>query len=292
MKNGKKLKTKYDSNSNKHQYCLLNISEITESNHYIEGIINAVKLLRENGIKTGIGMTILDDNIDDIKPIMELSDQLGANFFRAIPVVSIGKAKDINIDQDFYVKALIKVMEAAKDIQSVYFSTVLLPDDLTNLDKNILIECPVGKSTLSIDSIGDVKTCVLDNNIVGSIKKDTLSVLYKKILEKSLNEQEALQNDCLDCNARKLCKGGCQIERKLRNTKELERNPICMRAIWKNAHEKIIQTKELRKLINNMICLYNTHDYYKIPMCYRSSPLWWYPLDGNKKISMEAIRYE
>lgn len=246
---------------------------------------NSIRLLSKYRVKVGIGMVLMNDNLEDVKPIAELSQKLGANFFRAVPVMPIGKAKELMIDTEFYSSALVKVMEVAQDFQPKDFATLFLPDDLKRLEANVALECPGGDKIIAIDAYGYVKRCpiTLSKTDESVVEKD-FKLLYEEISNKTNLEKQAVMNSlnssCNKCNDIKSCKGGCLSERELRDTKHSDINPICLKNVWNMAFDKISVTPRLRRLVNNMMCVFNTQNIYKIPMCYRSSPLWWFNLGG------------
>lgn len=120
----------------------------------IPNILNRLKnniiLLRKNNVKVGVGITLMDDS-------------LGANFFRAVPIMPIGKAKGLDCDSEFYSKSLAEFMKVAQNFQSEYYSTIFLPDDLTCLSSEIILECPGGDKTIAIDSTRYTKRCPISN---------------------------------------------------------------------------------------------------------------------------------
>ena len=246
-------------------------------------IENSITVLRKNNIKVGIGMTLMDDNLEDIRSIAELSRKLGANFFRAVPVMPIGKSKDLKINNEFYSNALMKMMEVAQDLQSEYFTTLFLPDNLKELDSNIVLECPGGDQIIAIDAYGYVKRCPISTlKMNESVLEKDFKLLFEEIKNKTRLEKKAITNNaesnCNKCENCSACKGGCFAERELRNASETDVNPICVKSMWDITLDKVSVTPKLRRLINNMMCIYTTQSFHKMPMCHRSSPLWWFNL--------------
>ena len=67
----------------------------------VDKVIKVVKLLVNNKIRVGVGMTIMPDNLHEIESVATLAKEIGADFFRAVPVVPIGRAQEITIDKNF-----------------------------------------------------------------------------------------------------------------------------------------------------------------------------------------------
>lgn len=262
-------------------------SEFRGIDNIKEIIVENIKLLKSHNIKVGVGMTVMKDNMDDIQPLMKLSDQLGVDFFRSVPVLPIGRAKDMEISIEFYSDVLQKFFDAAQEVQSHYFTTMILPDNLGDLKDSVIVECPGGGKVLAIDAYGYVKRCPISSiSTKFSIREKSLKELYESVAEDVfIQKQLAVENGCKNCNDNKLCKGGCYVERESRNQNIDCVNPGCVKDIWTSAFNKLAPTAKLRRLVNNIMCIYNTQSMYRIPMCYRLSPLWWLPLDGKVKES-------
>lgn len=252
-------------------------------------VFESVRLLRSCDVKTGVGMTIMDDNLDDILQLAKLANESGANFFRAVPIMPIGKSKNIKVDKQFFIESLKQVLYVAEEFQDLYFSTVILPDDLSEVGQTFLIGCPGGDRMASLTSNGSVSRCPLSGIFYN---KDTVrNKPLKNLLQQLYNEKRNYvstiennpENNCFNCGKKDICHGGCLAEREARQLSSSENQPFCIKEIWESTFKVIRNEPKLRRVVNNMVCLHATQNMYKIPTCYRSLPIWWFPFSGKVK---------
>lgn len=261
----------------------------------VNAIFAAVRRLREHNIKVGIGMTIMPDNLRDIHVIAEKADEAGANFFRATPIMPIGRASGMDIDETFFSEAAAEMIKVAKLFQPFEFSTVVMPNDLSDMGQSLLLTCPGGNRTAAFSSDGRISRCPLSHTPdLPSIRKSSLYDLWTELGKDHANMKReiatARDTECGSCLNLAICHGGCPAEREARNLSYQDPQPLCLKETWKEAFRYIKVNPQIRKAVNNMVCMQNTQNAYQLPVCYRSSPLWWFPLTGQaKKQSEEKI---
>lgn len=237
----------------------------------MERIIDTLVKLKHLEIPFGIGMTIMDDNISDIRGVARFAKENGAAFFRASPVVSIGRSHGIKHDIDFYVKALFELFDTRKILGiGGNYPFMMLQKNLNKLSKNFLKECPGGIHEISIMSDGSVNRCPLsecyeginilrmplENAIDEVVKKCNISVDYEM---------------CSECNDKELCRGGCKVESACRGV------PLCLNEILSALSEKC--RKEYIGIYGNVLYEEKLRGAYH--GCIRSSALWMIPFGGN-----------
>lgn len=254
----------------------------------IDKAVEAIKMLVNNKIRVGIGMTLMPDNFHELEKVLSLSIDSGADFFRAVPIVPIGRAQNITIEKNFYVDALTNVLLANAKVQPNYFGTNFLPDDLGKLYTDIIIKCPGGDYIASLSADGYLTRCSLSRDIISqkSVREERLSKLWEILTNRKAYENKAFcrlgHEKCTKCELLEKCMGGCYIEKEARNYEYFEHPPICIKDIWINVMSKLEQNKSIRRTVNNILCFYDSNKMFNVPMCLRSAPLWWFPL---KKIT-------
>ena len=178
----------------------------------------------------------------------------------------------------------MNVLKANAKLQPNYFGTNFLPNDLRDLYSDIIIKCPGGEYIASLTVDGYMTRCPLssDTAFPNSIREESLSSLWGKMISRKLKEEELFyqygSKKCKNCEIVEKCLGACHIEKEARNYNNCEQQPICMKDIWTDVLSKLGEDRSNRRVVNNILCLYDSNRMYNVPMCYRSVPLWWFPL--------------
>ena len=252
-----------------------------------DAIKNAIDVLVHNNIICGIGMSIMQTNIDKVSDVAELALKYGADFFRAVPIVSIGKSKDTVIDNTFYKRALNNVLKAHEIVNlDLGYATILLPKELEKIANNLLVSCPGGERTIAIANDGTLLRCPLSGAAITdkTIKNTSLHELaelnYAKMIKK---EKIAVDLCCKNCYFLLKCSGGCMCELESRVCNGHEEQQFCFKEILESVLSDRNAGKRRRNVINNIICRQNTQAKFNVPMCFRSSPIWWFPLKIRKR---------
>lgn len=252
-------------------------------NGVYEGVENAINVLNSNNIVCGIGMSIMKDNIDKVKDVAELALNYGADFFRAVPIVPIGRASNITLDEEFYKRALNNVLGAHEIVNlDINFSTIILPNNLAKMANSLLVSCPGGDQIIAISHDGKISRCSLSSTYITdrTIRNTSLQELIEINHEKCVNKREKYTIDltCNNCIDSTKCKGGCMCELEARDGVIENEHPFCFKSIWRSVLEQNMGGKKRRNVVNNIVCRQSTQVRFKIPMCFRSSPVWWFPL--------------
>lgn len=247
----------------------------------VNKVFEAVKVLNDFNVKSAIGMTIMPDNIDHIKPIAEMAKEAGVSFFRAIPIMPIGRAKNTVIDTDFYSKALIAMLKLAEEHQNYYLGTTFLPKNLKDASYEFIIQCPGGEKSIYLSAYGHLSRCPLTpvDFSKSTIREESFINLLKSQVEKKNIEKDIIINDknhsCGNCKQKNKCYGGCLAECDARFNQIKPIQPICIKEVWEKALSQMDNTPRLRKTINNLLILNSTIKSSGTDFCYRSLPIWW-----------------
>lgn len=244
--------------------------------HIMDKINMTIELLHKWNIPFGIGLTIMDDNMDDIYPIAVMAKESGASFFRASPVVSIGKSAQLQHNEEFYCKAIQYMLEVRKRMNiGEGYPFIMLPNPLNKIIKTFLLPCPGGEEEVSIMADGTVNRCPLsqldtDINIYKISLDEAVDSIKKDCQNKSEHYLSNIQ--CSQCKESEKCKGGCFAEI------ESSRggNPLCIKKIIETVCEHY--GNEYRRILSNI--LYEQKVRGNQPGCLRSGVFWMIPFRG------------
>lgn len=186
-----------------------------------EKAIEAVKLLKENGITTIMTMIVHDRNFRDIPKIIQLAKRLRVpvNIESIIP---IGKAKEHRlkvIPANKFIKYFYSNIGDDHDLANMLignpFSTCIVV--LRNLVK--LRSCGAGFSTVYLHSNGDIYPCPLFQGMpefmAGNIReKPFLEIWRNAPILKELRSLhvDTMNEKCSKCDVRYFCGGGCRAD--------------------------------------------------------------------------------
>lgn len=243
------------------------MKEFRGKDHIVDCISNSLRLLKKYNIPSGIGMTIFPDNIHYIKSIAKIAFESGSNFFRAIPVVPIGMAKDLIIDENFYVDCLKEIIS----VSSEYPKNTPLFNAKSFIDV-FNTTCPAGKTSISLSSNGTLGLCpLIDSNIsFSNLKNESFENLYADLnIQKELL-LSTVNNNCKSCEYFNLCKGGCLAD----NLSTNQEHFICLKRVFK----KLLDDISINNL-SNMHLSFSTQlmklcKSQTSSMCFRALPIW------------------
>ena len=231
-------------------------------------------LLKKLEISFGIGLTIMDSNLEEIYQVAKIARDLGATFFRASPVVAIGKSSDIHHDVEFYKRAILEIFETRKKLNiGKEYPFIMLPQNLNRLTKNFLLMCQGGVNEISIMPDGSINRCPLSkNNENINIYKMTFDEAIKCVMEDCKNhETDYIEiEECKQCKYKERCKGGCYAEL------ESVGKPLCLKAILESVCESC--KDEYIRIYGNILYEQKMRGNYS--GCMRSLALWIIPFKG------------
>lgn len=238
----------------------------------VDKITLSLNLLKKHNIPSGIGMSLMPDNIKYIKDIAKIAFENGASFFRAVPIVPIGTAKHFHIDEDFYILS-IKELIKTNEFFNKNLSRNLAKHEFDYLANLSLTNCPAGNSSISITSEGNVELCPLIENtyICENIKEKPLDMLIENLYNKKKSLQNEANNNCISCDFFNICKGGC-LATNLKN-----KNIICLKNIFKALNNDLEIKNIFKNFFTTSALLTKTLKSINISdsMCIRALPIWY-----------------
>jgi radical SAM protein with 4Fe4S-binding SPASM domain len=202
-------------------------NRIRGNNSSFQDAVQAIEKLVKSGIQVGVSTTVTKLNLKELNSLIELSMDLGANYFKAIPFIPVGRGINneslILQPQDIekYVSILFETKKEENKKIHIYaeetYSWLLddppKPSIISSLNQNI--SCVAGNSQLVITPNGLVHPCpFLHTFIAGDLRKEKLSVIWNesKILKLFRDmKKNRLKGKCKDCPYIPIhCSGGCR----------------------------------------------------------------------------------
>ena len=175
-----------------------------------EKAVEALKIAKEDGLRTQMNVTITSSNINDLEWNYNIAKKIPVDkiFYRR--VVPYGKAKTnkyVLPEKGLYYEQIRKLSKLdSNDLQ------VSIDDPILNVLKNIqgteYIACGAGINNLGISSEGNVYPCIFLREKIGNLKTNKLvdiwnnSITLKKLRERKIEK-------CGKCKYKYSC-GGCR----------------------------------------------------------------------------------
>lgn len=175
-----------------------------------ENAIEALKMAKEDGLRTQMNVTITAENLDTLEYNYHLAKEIGVNkvFYRR--VVPYGKASEnryVLPDKKRYYEAILKLSSYNDDSLQVLIDDPILNVLLKRESKDYLA-CSAGINNLGISSNGNVYPCIFLREKLGNLKTDSLISIWKNndILKKLRSRSIGA---CGKCKYNYSC-GGCR----------------------------------------------------------------------------------
>lgn len=242
-------------------------------------ITRNIRLLKEQKVIVGINMTLSPANINDIKDVFNYAIKEKVNFIRFAPIELLGRASHEAINEKFYaqsIDAIIRLM--AENINHLELEHVTLPHSIHEYINYFLVPCAGGTISMSIDTDGETSICPLYQKKSGlNIRNMNLKDIWSE-LERKNNDVGILENECFECSNNGSCQGGCLAAKYARGLKDNNEQPICYKRILEEVLSKYYEDKAYRPLLSGILYRQMLFLKYGIVPCYRSFPIWMYPL--------------
>jgi len=224
------------------------------SKNTFKDILNSMKILRDRDMEADVIVTLNKQNIKNIKLIYQfLKDyKINAKFN---PLVCSGRTienyEQLAISPEEYGEAKLNLFDMwFNDERPPHLRC--LEGFLGNiLSKNHFHECTFSdscqKSILSIGPSGNVYPCGEFNGIeefrYGNINKENLKkILLHPMREKLIKRAENIE-ECLNCEYKKLCHGGCMRNAYAYRGNVMDKDPYCpaYKSLFKHISNKIFE---------------------------------------------------
>lgn len=184
-------------------------------------------------------MVVNKINIDELEDVIDLSIKLGAKFFRIIPFMEVGRAKNLGklqLEKSEFKKMYRTIINKRKKVDgkiSIQLNENLVIPNKKNISwmPDEHYGCSAGRTTCGIDSHGNVYPCsymVSKELVCGNIKnKSLLEIWTNSEVMKKLRTIDSLEGKCSKCKHLSLCRGGCRAAAYLKFKKVNASDPLC-----------------------------------------------------------------
>lgn len=244
-------------------------------------IQQGIQYLKQNGITVGLNTTIDKRNISQVGDILDFALEQKVNFIRFAPIELVGKSRDREIDESFYIDALIRILRLMGE-RSDYLNHELaqLPSNQDQLIKRFLTGCPASTISCSIGCNGDANPCpFIQANSGLNIRDNALEDIWMKLQQRrNAYSSEPKMGVCADCASHASCSGGCMATKTSRNLKTFEEQPICYNRVLEAVLSKVYTDPKVRKVLSGILYRQIIFTNHNIAPCHRSLPFWLYPL--------------
>jgi len=180
-----------------------------------ERAIGGVRLLREFEIPIHLKSVITKFNVDDMRSVVGIANDLGVDKVFIRSVIPVGHADEhLMSDTAEYVRNFIDAKKfgdsvGVKVLSGDPFLLNHLIDKKFLSDESVVGGCLAGMSTLYFSFAGDIGVCSYLNKFYGNIKSDTLNSAFRRISDDFQNVKVKLTGKCGNCRIKHVC-GGCR----------------------------------------------------------------------------------
>lgn len=166
----------------------------------------------DEGLNVVISTSVYSDNLGEVRYLVDLAEDLGAQVYRANPIKPVGRAKDIGFLSETELRKLTHLL-LGKKVEYKRKMQIVIPSAsryvLSQMAgqgelhyqgiQDSFDRCSAGITNFSIQPNGDVIPCVfLQDDIVSNIYKDDLKKSLYFIEEFGQNNYQG-QNTCFNC---------------------------------------------------------------------------------------------
>jgi len=202
----------------------------------VEGIKNCVN----EGIKTGVGTVLINENVHELGDIIDLTAGLGCCDINAIPLIESGRAKH-TLNKEFHEisKEQKRINEKIITEKAEKYGNRMLLNflDLDHIRKTKGFSqkfigwaqggCAAGRTVCVIGPNGEIRPCITMRINVGNIRKQSFGEIWKnsKVFEE-LKDRSLLKGKCGSCEFKYSC-GGCRATAYEKYGDYLKYDPSC-----------------------------------------------------------------
>jgi radical SAM protein with 4Fe4S-binding SPASM domain len=247
--------------------------------HDTSQALRTLEKIAAAGLVAGVNMTLMPDTLRHMHRLAEKCRLSGAAFFRAVPVLPVGRSSARMLPVTFFGQCIAALLT----LHTLYAAS---PDTTPPSKKNLLLatdsfacSCPGGSSSIAIAADGSVHLCPmisLEGKTVSCFEQPFEScIAYLQQRKRRLQRQitSSGENACSRCNQVDDCKGGCIAEWYARG--RTHGQPNC----YKNALRSLLrQCPENPTMMNTLVTLADKIDFTRIvgggAACVRALPLW------------------
>lgn len=198
---------------------LNNINRRSASKIAYNDILQNIRTLEKNKIRTAISLTVTKEVINNQETIIKWIEELGVrsvnlNFLQCMPWSDNEKISYSDKATDFLIRINRELPNVSNDRLNRKISYFLSGDC-------VFSDCSAGYGNqITVNPKGDIFICqgefLNKDKIIGNIFVDSLSEIPKNISSKShrfIYNNTIYNSDCLNCEALFICGGGCESKR-------------------------------------------------------------------------------
>ncbi len=177
--------------------------------------VSALRNAKELGLETQVDVTLTDENVHEIKDVIEAGVALSVKAVNFFFLVCTGRAMKTNISGYNYEAALKKIVELSRSEKRVMVRARCAPHIYRLLyeeDFNIpegTRGCLAGRHYMRITPEGNITPCPYMPAVVGNIKERSLVSIWENGSSLQQLRQEMYNGRCGICEYTEIC-GGCR----------------------------------------------------------------------------------
>ena len=192
------------------------MKNINREDEYTKRVIDTLNKCKEKGIYTAIIFSIIGDNHNEIKKMIEFCKEYNVKQFSFSRLDICYKKKNHNfIDKDNYLKLSEILLNFRKSEEKIHITS----------NDAIWKGCGACATSLTILPNGDIVPCAFLDLVCGNIKKQEVSKAWNSEIFKNIRESN-LKGKCGKCKYKFLCKG-CRALPYIKNNDYLGEDKGC-----------------------------------------------------------------
>ena len=167
--------------------------------------INAIHQLVHDGVNVIISMTVMHDNFQEMKPMAEMAERVGANSIRFLALQKVGRGLTLDgLDSSELSLAASVISNISCEYPQLRVLSMGFPVSNKILQGSFW-GCSAGRTLMNIKANGDVTCCSIVNKSVGSIHNNSIMELWH-----SYDFRRLRQVYNKSCPFSKFCGGHCK----------------------------------------------------------------------------------
>ncbi|CAD7767980.1 Coenzyme PQQ synthesis protein E [Candidatus Methanoperedenaceae archaeon GB50] len=187
-----------------------------------ERAVNAIKYLKDVGIRTAIRVTVMPFNYLQMPELLALAEDLSVDLLRVRPFISAGRGKDNQqymLTKEMHDHAFGYLAEARHEAEVTMElpppSYAFLYDrrvDPLQLKRRLRFHgCSCGRELCAVTPDGWIKPCGYFSVRIGNVRADSIRDVWRSdAFLCSLRRLERLDERCMKCEYLGICGGGCR----------------------------------------------------------------------------------
>ena len=189
--------------------------------------IEGMRALRRAGILLHINITAMEYNLDQVRPLMELVEELDTGILLMYQLVPVGRGRAIGeaaLDLGANERLIRFIAEAQQHTQAIiepvagpqYWPFLLdragiRKGPLLRLAETVFHGCSAGRGFIYVKPDGVVWPCPFIEVSCGNVRETPFRAIYadSRVLNDLREREQRLEGECGECGYRRLC-GGCR----------------------------------------------------------------------------------